>query len=349
LNLSHSIRTLIRKVPAGLLVALSLGAFWLLSNGMTTGPGSIVGYAEEREHAIGPIHSGQLLEVLVQLGQDVRKGDVLARFDTQLLELERERLKAELEQAKDEIAAERDRETAQLQRGQILAVRQFVAEERNRAELRELDLRVKRLTQLRAENLIRAEELEEARRRQQALIADLAARPAGTTRELQSFGMRPNSTSTQANRLTDRLAPLHSALKVKEAALRQLEFTINAMTLRAPVSGRVGAILLQPGTVVPMGAPVLSLTTMREGHVVAFVPERQIRNIAVGTALTLRRLGITMKTLRGHVVELAPQVEEVPVRARPAPTVPVWSRRIVIKLDEAAVLLPGEAFRVSAR
>lgn len=346
---SESIRALFRRLPAGILVALVLGAFWLLSNGMTSGPGAIVGYAEEREHAIAPIHSAQLLEILVHLGQEVQRGDVLARFDTQLLELEREKLKAELEQAQDEIAAERDRETAQLQRGQILAVRQYVTEERSRAELRELDLQVKRLTQLRAQNLIRADELEAARRRQQALRADLASRPTGTQRELQGLGLRPNSSTTQGERLASRLAPLHSAVKAKTAALRQLEYTINAMTLRAPVSGRVGAILLQPGTMVPTGAAVLSLTTMREGHIVAYVPERQVGGIAPGTALSVRRLGITVKTLRGHVVELAPKVEEVPVRARPAPTIPVWARRIVIKLDEPTTLLPGEAFRVSAR
>jgi len=54
-------------------------------------------------------------------------------------------------------------------------------------------------------------------------------------------------------------------------------------------------------------------------------------------------------SLRAHVVELAPMVEEVPVRARPTPTVPMWGRRIVVKLDEPVPLLPGDAFRVSYR
>lgn len=349
MNPRSSIRAFLRRVQAAILVVGALIAFWLLSNGMKGGTGAIVGYAEERVHAIGPVHTGPLREILVSLGQEVKPGDVLARLDTRLIELERDKLRAELDQAKAAITAERDRETAQLQRGQVVAVRQYVTAERARAELREVELQVKRLTQLRAQNLVRADELEEARRRQRALMAELASRPTGSSAELQALGLRPTTATTQQGRLEDRMAPLHAALKVKEAMLRQIEYTIDSMSLRAPVAGRVGAILVQPGTIVAEGTPVLNLTTARAGHVVAYVPERQLASVALGAAVRLRRPTFNTKFLFGHVVELAPQVEEAPIRARPSPAVPVWARRIVIKLDEPAALVPGEAFRVSPR
>ena len=94
---------------------------------------------------------------------------------------------------------------------------------------------------------------------------------------------------------------------------------------------------------------VLQIITTRPGHVVAFVPERKLGGLTAGATVRLRRLGTVFGTLRGHVQELAPMIEEVPPRARPSPSVPLWARRVVIRLDEPAQLLPGEAFRVSAR
>lgn len=171
----------------------------------------------------------------------------------------------------------------------------------------------------------------------------------GTPRELEQMGLRPRAQSEQAERLEQRMAPLRAALRIKEAALAQLELSLSEMTLRAPVDGTIGALLQQSGDVVAVGTPVLQLVTMRPGYVVAFVPERRIASIAVGSAVRLRRFGLFTEALRGQVAELAPMVEEVPPRGRPSPSVPIWARRVVIKLDEPALLLPGEAFRVSVR
>ena len=336
-------------IPAGVLIALALLGFWRLSRGMTLGPGAIVAYAEELPHSVGPLEGGRLKEITVRLGQPVHAGDVLAQLDPQKLELARERLQAELAQAQAELAAQEDLQGAQLQRGQIQAVRAHAAEERARAELQELTRQVDRLAALRTENLVHASALEEARRRQQAVAADLAARPGGTARELELMGLRPRPQTDQSTRLDERLAPFRAALRVKEAALHQTEYALRELTLRAPVDGTVGAILQRPGDVLAAGAPVVTLVTARAGHVVAFVPERQVGRVAAGSPVQLRRIGALGSALRGHVTELAPMLEEVPLRARPAPAVSLWARRVVITLDQPASLLPGEAFRVSAR
>lgn len=345
---NERIRTLIGKLPAGVLVVAALGGFWVLTGGMTRGPGTITGYAEERVHSVGSLQAGRIQAVSVQLGQAVRAGEVVALLDTRPLELQREQLRAELAQAQAELVAGQDIQSALLQRGQLQAVRVHAVEERERAELRELDQQVKRLEKLGAAHLIRASEVEEARRRQRAVAADLEARLVGSARELEQMGLRPRAQADQAERLQQRIAPLQAALRVKEAALHQIELALAEMTLRAPVDGTIGAILQQPGDVVSVGAPVLSVITMRPGYVVAFVPERRIAGITAGSAVKLRRIGILTSALSGHVAELAPMVEEVPARVRPSPTVPTWARRVVIKLDEPAQLLPGEAFRVSA-
>ena len=348
-TIRDSIRGLIGRVPAGLVIALAAVGFWFLSRGMTLGTGTVVGYAEEQVHQVAPLQAGRVKSVAVRLGQAVKAGDVLVQLDTRPLELRRERLQAELMQARSMLVSERDVESARLQRSQIQAVSAYVDESRARAELRTLEQQVKRLTWLRSRNLVKASELEAAQRRQRALIADLQARPTGTSRELEQMGRRPRPATEQEQRLEDRLAPYRAAVAVAESGLRELEYSITEQTLRAPVDGTVGAILQRPGDVLAAGTPVLSVVTMRPGHVVAYVPERQVLAFVAGARVSVHRSGLLSSSLRGQVVEQAPAVEELPLRARRSFSVPVWGRRVVIKLDDPVPLFPGEAFRVSPR
>lgn len=344
-----SVRVLIGRVPVWVVIAMAVAGFWFLSRGMTLGAGTIVGYAEEHVHSVAPLQAGRLKVLAVRLGQAVKAGDVVAQLDPRPLELRRERLQAGLLQAKAQLASERDQQSQLLTRSQQLAVNAYVDENRARAELRALDEQVKRLTWLRARSLVRASELEDARRRQRALAAELQARPAGTARELEQMGRRPRSLTEQDQRLEARLAPFRAAVAVSESELRELEFALGELTLRAPIDGTVSAILQRPGDMLAAGAPVISVVTMRPGHLVAFVPERQLQGFASGALVRVHRSGLFAPSLRGQVVELSPAVEELPLRARRSFTVPAWGRRVVVKLDEPLPLLPGEAFRVNAR
>ena len=111
---SEKLRLLVGKLPAGLFIGLALLGFWVLSRGMTLGSGSIIGYAEEQPHAVGPLQPGRLKEVRVTLGQAVKAGEVLAILDSRPLELKRARLQAELAQAKAQLLADKPLLTAVL-------------------------------------------------------------------------------------------------------------------------------------------------------------------------------------------------------------------------------------------
>lgn len=349
MSLKDSIRSLIGRIPAWLLVALAGAGFWALSRGMTLGPGTAVGYAEEQVYSVAPLQAGRIKELRVTLGQAVKAGDILVQLDTRQLELRKQKVQAELEQAKAQLLAEQDLQAAQLARGQLQAVRANADVQRMRAELREVDQSVKRLSNLTTQRLVRADDVEAARKQQKALAAELSARPHGPVKDMEQMGLRPRPLSEQQKRLEQRLGPQHVAISVHEAELAQIEYEIGELTLRAPVDGQVGMILHRVGDVVSAGMPVVTLITSRPGHIVTYVPERQIRSYPLGTAVTLRKIGVAVAAMRAHVVELAPMIEEVPVRARPTPSVPLWGRRIVVKLDDPVSLLPGDAFRVSTR
>jgi len=348
LNPKLYFRTVLRRTPILLPMLVALGGFWFLSPDLV-GRGSFLGYADEQSHPVVPLQAGRLKSVLVQLGQLVHAGDTVAVLDATLLELQRAELMAELEQARAQLVAAQDVESAGLQRGQLQAVRTHAIAERSRAQLHQLNTQVKRLRQLSTERLVRQSELEAALLMQKAEAADFKSRPTGTPRELQLMGLQPRPQSDQTTRLADRLAPYRAVLQVKQAALRQVEYTIREAVLRAPVDGIVNTILLWPGATVGPTTPVLSVIAVSPGRIVAFVPERQVSGVKVGDPVTVRRPGQFFGALPGRLIALAPIVEEVPPRGRLSPAVPRWARRVVIELSVKALLLPGEAFHVALR
>lgn len=344
-----SLRSLLPKLLTMLLIATAAIGFWVLSNGMNAGSAAIVGFAEERVHQVGSLQPGRIKSVHVAVGQSVKSGDVLAVLENRPLELERDRLRALLKQAEAQLAAQQDIERAQLQRGQLQAVRMHADEQRSRAELRELNKRVSRLKTLQADQLVRATEVEAAKQRQQALAADLATRPTGSQRALSLMGLRPRPSTEQEARLDDRMAPFRAAIAVHQASLRHIEQELDELTLHAPVDGTVSMLVQSVGDVLRAGMPVLTLVSARRGHVVAYVPERQSRRIALGARVGLRRHGSFIGKHSGHVVELAPSLEEAPPRLSAKLTLPFFVRRVVIRLDQDQPLLPGESFYISLR
>lgn len=341
------LQKVLRHTPSGLLVLAALLGFAYLTRGTSHSRGAFTAYAEAQVHMVAPMLAGRLKAVHVQLGQRVKQGDVIALMDDRAVLLQRERVTALLQQARAQLEAERDLQDASLQRGQLQAVRSRAAQERSRAELRELDKQVARLDALTQDHLVKASELEAARRRQQAVAADLEARSLGTIREEEQMGLRPRTKAEQQHRLALRLAPFEAAVRAQEAALRELDQTIAEHTLKAPVDGIVGEILHRPGDTLPAATVIVNLVRARPGHVIAYLPERHVGGVAVGQLATLRKFGQLQGTQRGKVAELAPIIDEVPPRARQAPTVPQWARRVVIVLSQETPLLPGEAFHVT--
>lgn len=339
------LRRLLGKLPAGLLVILALWGSWALVRRSGGGVGTVIGYAEARVHQVGSLQPGRLLSVQVRLGQEVRAGQELARLDPRPLSLARERAAAALRLAEARLTAEPDLQMTQMEQGELVLLRSKGEEERARAELEQLDLRLARLDQLRAQSLVRATEVEEARRQRQALAAELLVREQAARAQGQS--RRVHTKTELQQRLKLRLQPLQAEVLVQAAALREAELALEQATLRAPADGTIGAILHQPGDAVAAGAPIVTVIAAPRGRVEAFVPEPRARALRHGAAAELRRTGVWRAALRGRVVELSPHVEEVPLRVRPAATTPAWGRRVVIEVSEGEALLPGESFHIN--
>lgn len=343
------LHTSVSKIPKWLLVVLSLLGFYYFSHGFSVGPGTAIGYAEEIIHQVGPLQAGRIKELRVSLGQQVKAGEIVALMDARPLELQRATLLAELARLQADLVAEEDLQASLLQRGQIQAVRAYSDVQRMRAEMREYEKQLSRLKKLQKQKLVRADEVENAQRQKSSLSANLSSRPSGNLRDQELMGLRPRPKSDQERRLQDRLGPFRSAIAVKEAELSQLQHSLSELILRAPVDGIVGPILQRQGDVIAAATPILQIITGRPDYLLAFVPERQIARYPKNGLVELRKPGLVGKVWFARIVELGPQVEEVPLRSRPTHNVPSFGRRIVLKLETAHELIPGESFRVNPR
>ena len=145
------------------------------------------------------------------------------------------------------------------------------------------------------------------------------------------------------------MSPLREALRVKETELAQIELKLSLLMLRAPGDGVVSIINRRPGELVAAGDAAVLVVAHRPGIFTIYVPERHARTPGVGDPVTLSRRGVFARGAGGRVVEVSPEITELPTRLRSSPQVPVWGRRVVVDASDSEgmrAVPPGEEIRV---
>jgi len=338
-------RAIFSRIPA-LAVVLAAGVgFWFLAHGGSLDTVSAHAYAEELNHAFGPVRAGKIAEVVVKLGQRVKAGEVLLRMERRELEAQRDLLRAQLERVKAEVLAETDRQEADVLRTEIWVLRARANAKQDLAELAELKRQLARLEGLASAQLVRQTELEQRRRFQEGLAARTTAYSEAARRGRGGGVVGDGSRMSRAEQIKTRVAPFRAAVLAKEAELRLIELQLEETVVRSHVEGTVAGLLRRPGEVVAAGTGVVSVVTSRPGFVVAWLPARQARSVKLGDAAVVRRARLLGAKISGRVVEIGPEVEELPARIRIAPNARQWGRRVTIA-TQSQDLLPGEELNV---
>lgn len=319
-------------------IVMAAMGFFVLQRGTSRGA-SAVAYAEAVHHEVSPLSTGRVKEIYVRVGQRVRRGDVIALMDDRPLVATRERTRAEIEKRRAEVAAALLEQESRVTRSELAVLRARAEEQGDRARLEELSRQMARLDDLLERKMIPATDVESAHEK----AHELAARVSSYDRA-RAAGSAP-AAGTQRSTLDARIEPYRRAVAVQEAVLADVERAIEDLTLRAPVDGAVTTVWRHPGDVAAAATPIATIVDGRAGLIVAIVPE----GAQLGTHATVRRKPLFSRSFEGEVVEVAPEIEEVPVRARSSPTVPAWGRRAFIQLAEGTELVPGEALHVTLR
>ncbi|WP_306398147.1 HlyD family secretion protein [Telluria beijingensis] len=210
---------------------------------------------------------------MVDEGDLVRRGQVVARMDLQSLQAQRAESVVRERQARDAVAGTQ----AQLamRRGEEAAAAAMVVQ--RLSELEAAERRLQRSTALAGKGAIATQELDDDYARVRSIGAAVEAARA----QRQAAGAAIASAQAQ-------LVGARSAVLVAEATTARVDAELREGVLTAPRAGRIQYRLAQPGEVVAGGGKVLNLIDLTDVYMSFFVPETAAGRIALGTEVRLQ-------------------------------------------------------------
>lgn len=259
-----------KRIAIGLaIVAAALAAWWFLKpDGMPKGIVSGNGRIEATEVFVSAKMAGRIREMLVDEGDYVRPGQIVAYMDTDTLIAQRAEAKANFAQAQTAINTA---ETMVAQRQSDRAA-QIAEVRRQEAELNVARKRLARSLVLSREGATSQQERDDDQARVQSAAAAVDA-------------SRAQVTAIEAGIATARsqVAENQSRVEAARAAIERIEADIRDSVLRSTVAGRVQYRVAQPGEVVTNGGRLFDVVDLRDVYMTFFVPEQEAGKIALGS------------------------------------------------------------------
>ena len=242
------------------------------------------GMVRQTEIRIAPEISGRLVSIPVHVGQEVRKGDLLAVLDNPELAASLGEAKAAAISAR----AERDRVYSGVRAEEvaILADSMRTAE----ANLLLAEQQNARAVALAARNFASHQELDESTASLAKAQADLDLK-------------RAQHAAASAGPIAEERALADARVALAEATVADLQAKLDKTRLLAPVNGTVGILVGQLGEIVPVGKPVLTIDVSAEWWFAFTLREDDLKQLKVGSDVTLtaddgRRIAARVTELR---------------------------------------------------
>ena len=246
-----------------------------------------------RSSELGFELGGTIVELLFDEGEHVDAGSPLARLDTRSLQARRDELAAELARNRavlDELVAGPREQTLAAARARVRGLEEELELARRRRDRRDYLVR---------ENVVAAEELDDAETEADALAARLEA----ATEELDEL-----EEGTRA----ERIAAQRAAVDALAAAVRTVDIDLEKSELRAPYDGIVAHRALDEGVVVAPGTRVLRLLEDVAPEARVGVPVSVATDLRPGEAVELEAGG---RTFLGTVARILPELDAPTRRA----------------------------------
>jgi HlyD family secretion protein len=271
-------RTAMKRLAAGLaalLLAAGAAQAWRMAHRQGAGAGFVSGNGriEAIEIDIATKLPGRVAQVLVEEGDTVRAGQVVARMDPGSLRAQKDESLAREQQARDAVAGAQ----AQLaMRRSDLAAAGAVAAQRA-SELDAARRRLARSAILARDGAASLQELDDDRARADGIAA------AQNAARAQVGAARAAVEAAQAQVVQGR-----SAVAAAVATTARIDADLRDGDLVAPRAGRIQYRVAQPGEVLGSGGKVVNLIDLTDVYMTFFVPETVAGRIALGTEVRLR-------------------------------------------------------------
>jgi HlyD family secretion protein len=307
----------------GVLIVLALlgtGGYYAwhayLAPGLPEGFASSNGRIEATEIDIATKIAGRVREILVDEGDFVTAGQVLARMDTSVLDAQRLEAKAQL--ARAEIGVETAKSLVRQREAERAAAAAVVAQ--REAEAEAARKRLARTEQLAQRGTAPIQQLDDDRAEFQAAQAAVSAAQA----QLAAAEAAINSAKSL-------VVDAEAAVGAAQATIQRIQADIDDSELRSPRDGRVQYRVAEPGEVLNAGGVVLNMVDLIDVYMTFFLPTEQAGQVALGAEVRL-------------VLDAAPQYV-VPARASFVSDVAQFTPRTVETQEERAKLM----FRIRAQ
>ncbi|WP_417777494.1 HlyD family secretion protein [Stutzerimonas xanthomarina] len=311
-------RAALKVLAVAAVIAVIGGLLWseLRPSGLGEGFASGNGRIEATEIDVATKSPGRVIEILVDEGDFVQPGQVLARMDTDVLQAQLNQARAQVRQGENAILTA---EAMVAQRESERATAEAVVTQR-RAELTAAQKRHQRTETLVARNAMARQQLDDDLAAMQSAQAALAA-------------ARSQVTSADAGiaAAKSQVIEARSAVEAAQAGVERLQADIRDSELKSDRVARVQYRVAQPGEVLGAGGKLLNLVDLADVYMTFFLPERQAGRVAIGAEVRL-------------VIDAAPQYV-IPAKVSYVASVAQFTPKTVETESEREKLM----FRVKAR
>ena len=211
---------------------------------------------------------GELQRVHVKEGQQVRKGDLLFTIDPRTYEAAL--AQAEANVAKDQVQVQQARAVLERDVARIAQTKAALA--RDLAQSKNAQVQVERYADLYKRELIAQEQYDQIRTNAEALAATVRADEAD---------VRSAEETVRADQAAIRSA--EQTVRADEAAVTNTKIQLGYTTIRSPVDGRAGSLMLNEGNIVRAGgtsdSTLLVINQVKPIYVSFTVPQQQLPSI----------------------------------------------------------------------
>ncbi len=368
--LTRVIRELVRRF-APLLFWAGAGVLLLIVSQFRSLEVNAAAIVQTRRVAVTSMIEGVIREITVDEHERVKAGQALVYMDDTMVQAQIKAAEAGIAQLKSELDAAR----LELQRDNRTDLRRFMSDEED-AELDVLD----RITDLEADkaSLAALDRLasDYARLAARNVIATQTAEMAAIERDAMKKKIEEGAKALEyaRERLVEvkkrrldfethlasvdidnspLLSPLRDEIRVGEAELAELRTEAEHHVLRAPMDGQIVSfdykyiagqtVNYAAGQTVIEGDILMEVVDPKVTLINVWIPESILDDgITTGTEVTLTSRRPPKRSAQGTIIELAPRIQEFPLRLTPYPQKGQYGQKAIVGGVPSDAFLPGE-------
>lgn len=299
------------------------------------------GTIEGTEIPVQPELGGRISDLLVQEGQDIKTGDIIAKLDDSQAEISLATAKSQQVQAQaklnDLLGGTRGEEIQRLkdvltqaQANAAGLAQNFQYEESN----------LSRDQQLYASGSISKQELDAEQNKRDTIKAQYESAQASVSAAQASLNQ------AQAGNTQPTIQAQQAAVDITAQTVKAAELNLSKLTIKSPVNGQVLYQHVEIGQVVTPGTSLITILDPKDLWIKIYVPENKLNQVKVGGTVSIAVDSYPNKNFKGKVQYISDQAEFTPknVQTKEERTTTVYAVKISISegLDQLKAGMPAD-------